>query len=153
MSSMSLRGIPTADLLYVITDGDFTLDEATRDFGIMLDMVVANDSRKVLLDGRRIVGEPTAVQRYYYAAFASDSVGLLIANQWMFDPPRFAYVLNEPVLDSLRLGQTVARKRGLDVKAFDDIDEAIRWLKVSPEVVRIINEEPQPSKRARRQSK
>jgi len=150
---MSLRGIPSADLLYVITDGDFTLDEATRNFGIMLDMVLANDSRKVLMDGRSIVGEPTAVQRYYYAAFASDSVGLLIANEWMFDPPRFAYVLNEPVLDPLRLGQTVARKRGLDLKAFNDIDEAIRWLKVSPEVVRFITEEPKPSKRVRRQSK
>ena len=153
MSSISLRSTPQADLLYVVAEGEFTLDDATRNFGAILDMVLANDSRKVLVDGRRIVGDPTAVQRYYYAAFASDSIGLLIANEWTFDPPRFAYVLNEPMLDTLRLGQVVARKRGLDVKAFDDIDEAIRWLNVSPEVVQLIDEEPKPSKRARRQSK
>src|SRR3982751_1459459 len=107
---MTLRGKPSADFLYIRTGGDFTLDEATRNFGIILDMVIANDSRKVLFDGREIAGDPTAVQRYYYAAFASDAINLLRANGWLFEPPRFAYVLKEPVLDPLRLGQIVARK-------------------------------------------
>jgi hypothetical protein len=44
------------------------------------------------------------------------------------DKPRFAYVLEKPVLDPERLGETVARNRGMDVKAFDNIEEADRWL-------------------------
>ena len=72
MSNMTVRGTPSADFLYIIIEGDFDLDEATRNFGIALDMAVANHSRKVLFDGRGIVGEPSAVQRYYFAAFASD---------------------------------------------------------------------------------
>jgi hypothetical protein len=130
--SMTVKGKREANFLYLTLEGEFTLDEATRTFGIALDMVVLNHSRKVLFDGRTIVGEPTAVERYYFAAFASETVDLLLMDEWLDEEPRIAFVLKEPVLDPLRLGQIVARKRGLDVKAFDDIDEALRWLKVVP---------------------
>jgi hypothetical protein len=134
--AMIVKAKPSADFLYVRIDGDFSLDEATRTFGVVIDMVVANNSRRVLFDGRTIVGDPSPIQRFYYAAFASDSVNLLRANGWIQDPPRFAYVLHEPVLDPLRLGQIVAKKRGMNLKAFDNIDEAIRWLRLKPKDVK-----------------
>ena len=139
--NMSIRGTPSGDFLYIRAEGEFSLDEATRTFGMALDMVMANDSRRVLFDGRSIVGEPTAVERYYYAAFASDAVNMLREIGWLVEPPRFAYVLHEPVLDPLRLGQTVAKKRDMRVKAFDDLEDAVRWLHVAPEHARIIAEQ------------
>jgi hypothetical protein len=115
---------------------------------MVLDMVMTNDSRRVLFDGRFIVGEPTAVERYYYAAFASDAVNLLRDNGWLVEPPQFAYVLNEPVLDPLRLGQIVAKKRDMRVKAFDNLDDAIRWLHIAPELARIVTDENKDVSRA-----
>src|SRR3954462_7826034 len=146
--SMSVKGTPSGDFLYIRTDGDFSLDEATRTFGVVLDMVMANDSRRVLFDGRFIVGEPTAVERYYYAAFASDAVNLHREDGWLVEPPQFAYVLNEPVLDPLRLGQIVAKKRDMRVKAFDNLDDAVRRLHVRPENARIVTDDIRNASRA-----
>lgn len=130
---MTMKATPSDDFLYVEAGGEFSLDEATRVFGMVIDLVEANNSQKVLFDGSKIIGEPTAVERYYYAAFASDSVMLLSLHGWMLDPPRFAYVLKEPTLDPLRLGQIIAKKRGLNVKAFEKVEDAMRWLKLDPE--------------------
>ena len=148
--SMSVKGIPKGDFLYVGADGDFDLDEATRTFGIVVDMMMANDSKRVLFDGREITGEPTAVERYYYAAFASDAVNLLSDNGWLFERPQFAFVLNEPVLDPLRLGQIVAKKRDMRVKAFENIDDAMRWLDVSRDDVPIAIEKAEEAGHARK---
>lgn len=131
--SMSVKGKPKGDLLYVTVEGEFSLDEATRTFGMVLDMMTVNECRRVLFDGRRIEGEPTAVERFYYAAFASDAVQLLRDGGWVDDRPQFAYVLSEPVLDPLRLGQIVAKKRDMRVKAFDDLNDAMRWLSIVPD--------------------
>jgi len=139
--SMQIRGTPSGDFIYIRAEGEFSLDEATRTFSMALDMMMANDSHRVLFDGRSVVGEPTAVERYYYAAFASDAVNMLRDLGWLYDPPQFAYVLLEPVLDPLRLGQTVAKKRDMRVKAFDDLDDAIRWLHVAPEHARVVAEQ------------
>jgi hypothetical protein len=42
--------------------------------------------------------------------------------------PAFAYVLKEPVLDPQRFGQTVAVNRGMNVKTFDNVEQARTWL-------------------------
>jgi hypothetical protein len=148
--SMSVRATPKGDFLYVEADGEFDLSEATRTFGIVVDLMMANDCQRVLFDGRRISGEPTAVERYYYAAFASDAVNLLRDNGWLFDRPQFAFVLNEPVLDPLRLGQIVAKKRDMRVKAFDNLEDAMRWLDVSREDVPLVTEKHKEARHARK---
>ena len=130
---MTFKATPSDDFLYVEVAGEFSLDEATRIFGSVIDLVEANNTHNVLFDGRQIRGEPTAIERYYYAAFASDSVMLLELHGWLLEPPRFAYVLKEPTLDPLRLGQIIARKRGMNVRAFNKVDDAMRWLKLDPE--------------------
>ena len=113
-------------------------------------MMMANDCQRVLFDGRQIIGEPTAVERYYYAAFASDAVNLLRENGWLFERPMFAFVLNEPVLDPLRLGQIVAKKRDMRVKAFDNLGDAMTWLDISREDVPIPIEEVKEARHARK---
>ena len=133
---MTFKATPSDDFLFVEVAGEFSLDDATRIFGSVIDLVEANDARNVLFDGRGIVGEPTAIERYFYAAFASDSVMLLELHGWLLAPPRFAYVLKEPTLDPLRLGQIIAKKRGMNVKAFEKVEDAMRWLRIDSEELR-----------------
>lgn len=139
---MLVKAMPSADFLYVKAAGKFSLDDATRTFAMVIDLVEANHSSKVLYDGREVEGNPTAVERYYYAAFAADAVNLLHEHGWVMDPPRFAYVLKAPMLDPERLGQIVARKRDMKVKAFEKLDEAISWLRLEPNAVKHLTEDP-----------
>ena len=46
--------------------------------------------------------------------------------------PRFAYVLEEPMLDPERFGETVAVNRGMRVRAFDNLEAARAWLELAP---------------------
>jgi hypothetical protein len=142
MMAMSIKAAIGPDFLYVRAGGEFSLEEATKRFSMVMDLVITNNSHQVLFDGRDIVGEPTAIDRFYYAAFVSDSVERLRQEGWIENPPRFAYVLKEPVLDPMRLGETVARKRNLNLKAFDDLEKAAIWLKIDPGEVRRIAKYP-----------
>lgn len=48
--------------------------------------------------------------------------------------PRFAYVLIPPMLDPGRLGETVAVNRGMVVKAFDNLNDGLKWLGVDERI-------------------
>ena len=129
--SMDLELRLEADVLKVAAMGMFSLGEARRTFVQMLEALVRHEVRKVLFDGREIVGEPRTVERFYFATFAADSV-IKFAARGVSPATHFAYVLAEPVLDARRFGETVAVNRGMLVKAFDNLDDALGWLGTAP---------------------
>jgi hypothetical protein len=118
---------PESGCLRVEASGEFSLAEAKRTF---LEMIAALDQHKVgkvLFDGRGLKGKPEAIERFYYGAFAAREAGeYAVRNKCA--SPEFAYVLQVPVLDAQRLGETVAVNRGMRVKAFDNFAEACAWL-------------------------
>lgn len=89
-------------------------------------------SEKILIDGRAIVGDPTVIERFYYSEFAAEAVRGLRERGGNLKNYKFAFVLHEPMLDPLRFGEIVASNRHMNVKAFDDLDEAGKWLRLSP---------------------
>src|SRR5258705_4826083 len=113
--------------LHVDAVGKFSLKEAQRTFVEMIEAVAQNKVKKVLFDGRRITGNPKTMERFYYGTFAADAVrkfedrGVSLSTQ-------FAYVLQVPMLDPERFGETVAVNRGMNVRAFDNLDDAHGWL-------------------------
>ena len=115
-------------LLQAIATGEFSLEEAKRTFLELLEVVKETRAANVLFDGRELVGNPIIVERFYYGEFAANLVQELIDNGWKGKQPQFAYVLHEPLLDPLRLGETVAVNRGMNVRAFTNHKEAIQWL-------------------------
>lgn len=118
---------PTERSLRVTASGRFSLAEAKRTFLEVLDAVALHRSEKVLLDGRALRGKPATIERFYYGEFAAASIARLTSDASL-PPPRFAYVLKEPILDPGRFGETVARNRGMNVRAFRDPSEALAWL-------------------------
>jgi hypothetical protein len=115
--------------LRVVTSGHFTLAEAERTFLQVIDAVALHKTDKVLFDGREVIGEPTIVQRFYYSDFAARTIARYAAesgNPW----PQLAYVLEEPVLDPNRFGEKVARNRGMNMRVFDNLEEAFTWLEL-----------------------
>jgi len=129
--SVLMKVIPRGNVLYVAVGGDFTLDSAKRNFLEIVEAVNEHKSEKVLLDGRKIVGEPTIIQRFYYGQFVADAITAPDKKRGPVKLPEFAYVLMPPALDRGRLGETVAVNRGIKLKAFDNMPDALAWLGVT----------------------
>ncbi len=118
-------------LLNVEVMGKFSLKEAKRTFVEILEAVARHKSKRVFIDGRKLVGKPETMERFYYGEFAAHTVKDF-AQQGVSSSTQFAYILKEPVLDPGRFGETVAVNRGMLVKMFDRPEDALRWLGISP---------------------
>ena len=108
------------------------MEEAERTFLEMLDAVARHKTEKILFDGRELEGDPNTIQRFLYGAFAAHAVARYIIERGVPRASQFAYLLQEPVLDPQRFGETVAVNRGMSVKAFDNLEDALGWLKLAP---------------------
>ena len=129
--SMKFELCPESDFLKVVVMGEFSLEEATRTFLEMLEAVARHKVMKVLFDGRGIAGEPKTMERFYHGEFAAQSVANF-ATRGVSRATRFAYIPDEPVLDPRRFGETVAVNRGMLIKTFDNLEDALGWLGAAP---------------------
>ena len=124
---LTLSNRADSGFLHATLSGEFSLAEAKRTFLEILESVELNKAKKVLVDGRTINGKPTTMERFYYGEFVANAVAEL-RQRVELDLPIFSYVLTEPVLDPRRYGETVAVNRGMFVKTFDNLDDALEWL-------------------------
>jgi hypothetical protein len=125
--SMLTQIQPESDLLTIVLTGKFSLEEGKRTFLEILEAVALQKSKKVLIDGRTLTGKPEVIERFYYSDFAAEMV-LSHEDEGVSAGTAFAYVLKEPVLDPKRFGETVAVNRYMNVKSFDNPEEALSWL-------------------------
>ena len=108
--------------------GEFSLEEARRTFLEMMVSVALHRTKRVLLDGRTVTGNPQTIERFYYGEFAAQTVAQYQTRA--SGAIAFAYVLREPVLDPEKFGETVAVNRGMFIKVFDNLEEALQWLAI-----------------------
>jgi hypothetical protein len=113
--------------LRATASGKFSLERAKRHFLALLDVVARERVERVLVDGRGVTGRPRMLERFLYGEFAAAGAARLAKRQ-SSGAPKFAYVLLDPVLDPGRLGEVTARKRGMNVRAFDNLEDALQWL-------------------------
>ena len=118
---------PDSDLLRVQATGEFSLEEAKRTFLEIMEGLALQGTKRVLIDGRTITGDPETIERFYYGEFAAQTV-VRYEVRGVSPATPFAYVLTEPVLDPQKFGETVAVNRGMRVKVFDNPEEALEWL-------------------------
>jgi hypothetical protein len=119
-------------LLTVDARGEFSLEEAKQAFLDMLAAVAQYHAEKVLFDGRNLQGKPEHIERFYYGYFAAIETMKLIAEYPMRRAPRFAYLINAPLRDPRRYGETVAANLGMTVKTFETPEAAFEWLELTP---------------------
>ena len=117
-------------LLNVHARGEFSLEEGKRAFLEMLGAVAQYRAKKVLFDGRKLKGNPEVWERFYYGVFAATETMRLVKEHRI--DPRFAYILNQPLRDPQRLGETVMVNRGMILKTFETPEEAFEWLERTP---------------------
>lgn len=129
--SMIIQLTHDSGLLRATSTGHFSVPEATRTFLEVIDGIIKYNATKVLFDGREITGEPLTMERFYYGEFVAQAVMNCIISGKISHVPKFAYVLRPPVLDPDRFGETVAKNRGMKVKTFETLEDAISWLKTT----------------------
>src|SRR5262245_55757117 len=117
-------------LVHVNAQGLFSLDEAKKLFVEMLEIVAQHKAEKVLIDGRKLTGEPKTMERFYYGEFAAQTVASF-ATRGVSPATHFAYVLDERMRDPDRFGEVVALNRGMLVKTFDRVEDALKWLRLA----------------------
>ena len=125
---LMLRTSVESGLLRAIASGEFSTPEAERTFLGIINALERYKIERVLVDGREVTGEPTIIQRFLYGEFTANAVARYVREHRVAREPQFAFVLQEPVLDPRRFGETVAVNRGMWVKAFDNFEEALSWL-------------------------
>lgn len=113
--------------LAVEARGKFSLREAERNFVEILEAVAQHKTKRVFIDGRKLVGEPETIERFYYGEFVAHTIRDF-GQRGVSPATQFAYVLKEPLLDQRRFGETVAVNRGILLKAFDRPEDALQWL-------------------------
>jgi len=128
--SLALSLHTESNRLYARVRGRFVLASAQQSFAELVETALREHTDLVLLDASHVTGEPSMIDRFYYAKFAALSVALARQHHRRFNP-RFAYVLKVPVLDKKRFGETVAVNRGMNVKVFEDIEAARAWLGIT----------------------
>jgi len=106
--------------------GEFELPEAQKQFLELIYGVVHSGTTKVLVDGRQMTGNPSLFERFLYGTFAALAT-LDVLHQHNLRL-KFAYVIHAPLRDPDRFGETVAVNRGMDVKTFEEKNEAVAWL-------------------------
>jgi hypothetical protein len=115
------QGVFTAVLI-----GECELGLAQYQFVDLVEEVINMGATKVLIDGRQLTGNPTEFERFLYGSFAAwVALDVLFRHNVRM---KFAYVIHEPLRDPNRLGETVAVNGGMDVKTFEDENEAVEWL-------------------------
>ena len=129
---MKLEICPESGFLRVGAVGEFSLEEASRTFLEMLEAVARHKVRKVLFDGRGLRGVAETMERFYYGEFAARAVVEFADRGMLSRSTQFGYVLEEPLLDRQKFGETVAVNRGMFVKTFDNLQDALAWLGVLP---------------------
>jgi hypothetical protein len=117
-------------LLRVGVRGVFSLEEAKQAFLEVLGAVAQYGARKVLIDGRKVKGNPRDFERFYYGELAAQETQRLY-NETKISP-RFAYLIHGPLRDPGRFGEIVALNRGMNVKVFETLEEACEWLHLAP---------------------
>jgi len=128
---LTIDSTPEKDLLYIRLDGEFSLSEANKTLLKMFQAVADNNIFKVLVDCRNLKGNPTALERFEHSKFAAEKAHSALKSQ-NTRMASFAYVGYPPLFDPNRFGETVAVNRGLDTMTSNNVEDALRWLKIEP---------------------
>src|SRR5262245_41194892 len=113
--------------LHATAKGKFSLQAAQEYVLALLDVMMTAGVNRVLVDAREVTGKPKMLERFLYGEFVAATIAQLSENVVLPDL-KLAYVVAEPILDPRRLAETTARKRGVNVRSFDNMEDAAQWL-------------------------
>ena len=130
--AIQIRDEPKKNYLLIIMEGEYAYSETGSIFDKMLAACEKHQSARVLVDGRKLTGNPTTLERFNFAIqLTVKYFALRMANK--IPPIRFGFVANHPIVDPRKIGETVAVNRGLPIKVSTELKDVLDWLNVEEE--------------------
>ncbi len=115
--------------LYIKLSGKFDTRGFTFGFPLLLNALKENRIEKLLLDCREVNGLPSIEERL----FVNESLADMYLNFLKNSPQlNVAITIYKSMLHPDRTGEKIAKNRGLNMKITENIEEAYKWLEVTP---------------------
>jgi hypothetical protein len=129
--AMDLKIEPQPGYLRLTFVGFFESSLIDQITGQAMEACEKHQPSKMLVDNRQVEGQMSTMDRYNLASvFAKKYLDGKLAKK--IPGCRFAFVGNHPLVDPKRFGETVAVNRGIDLKVFTEMKEALAWLETDP---------------------
>jgi hypothetical protein len=108
-------------VLYAVADGDVDATSTMQLCEHLLSAAARSDISKLLIDARFVTGTLCDTERVQIGEALADYASKLSPK------PRLAVIGHAPTFN--RLAVTIARRLGLDVELFENIPDALEWLR------------------------
>jgi hypothetical protein len=108
----------------IMASGDYSLQNANSLFKLSIDSAMLHRKRNILIDVINVQGNIPFFDRFQFAEF----LATYKAEHALTEVDRIAVVGEEPIVHSNRFGETVAVNRGVNLRVFTDMEEALKWL-------------------------
>jgi hypothetical protein len=118
------------EFLRVSAQGTVSLTALKENVPAILAAISQHQVRKVLFDARGLIGHFTDMERFEYVSFLAEKA-LQSNHRSLALVTRYAYVLIPGAVSPQKFGETVAFNRGLSLRAFENLEEALGWLGVT----------------------
>jgi hypothetical protein len=118
--SEDVRLIEKEGYLHFEFAAEFSIPAAKRAVDEMVNTCMKRNCTRVLFDCRRMTGPLSTMDRFDVAQYGSEKIERSI---------RIAMLGREDQVLPDKFFENVAVNRGMDLKLFTDIDEAVGWLK------------------------
>jgi len=109
------------EIIEVHSFGQVTKEDLQQSLQAIDQIYQTRGYRKVLIDAQEEEGIPKMIDLFMFSA----SMG----NSYIGKTGRFAVVISEATRKGLEFLESTTQKRGMKVKTFMSVDEAIDWLK------------------------
>lgn len=112
------------DYLCLYCTGHSTVEEVKKVFVKVVDVALEHKKSRVLVDANKVTGTFSIFERYE----VSELLAREVIQRAIGKKLKIAICGQEPLIDPQRLGETVAKNRGVNLKVTTDLNEAKRWL-------------------------
>jgi len=112
------------DFLLVSVRGKYSLSNANNLFKLAIDNGLSHNKSKILIDTTDITGSIPFINRFQF----SEVLYNYIRKYALGKVNRIAVLGKEPIVDKEKFGEIVAKNRGVNVRVFTDMSQALIWI-------------------------
>jgi hypothetical protein len=124
---MKLTATPERNFLRIALEGPSGAHPVGDTSSRILELCEIYQNPKILFDVRGLTGNMSTLERF---TMSTVFAGKYVLARCMGKIPhcRFAVIGHAPIVDPRKFEESVAINRGLPVKTFTNLDEAVKWL-------------------------
>lgn len=123
-ANFNVETVEGANFITLIAGGIYSLERAIHLCKLSIDSCLLYNKKKILVDITKVTGNVPFFERFQYA----EALAQYKAKHALTEVSKIALLGKEPLVDKKRFGETVAVNRGVNIKVFTELNDALIWL-------------------------